>query len=128
MQKTIGAVESAGVVQRAMRRNDVVLVGKPDMWNFYGRINRILDEAHAEVICCGKHVRRMPMTDLTVDNEYKGYAHEGERFRRMPTLRRLKQMAARYSPEVWKRKRSEPTAYEAITAKWDRIPEPSAEE
>jgi hypothetical protein len=100
-----------------MRRNDVVLVGRDRMYSFYGRINRILDDGHAEVICCGKHCQAVPMSDLVVDKNYKGYSVNGL-WNRMPTLRKLKQMAARYNPEVWKRKRETRTASEAIVEKW----------
>jgi hypothetical protein len=103
---------------RTMRRNDVVLVGRDRMYSFYGRINRILDDAHAEVICCGKHCQAVPMSDLVVDKNYKGYSDNGL-WNRMPTLRKLKQMAARYNPEVWKRKRNTRTASEAIAVKWE---------
>lgn len=90
-----------------MKRNDVVLVGKPDMYNFYGRINRMVDSYHAEVICCGKHFQIYPIYDLRLDNAYKGNEHG-----RMPTLRKLKQMASQYNNKVWKKNRKRTTSHE----------------
>jgi hypothetical protein len=88
-----------------MRRNDVVEVGKPDLYNFYGRIISVRGD-QAYVVCCGAHHRWMPVSELRV-SDYRGYQdHHTGRFRRMPSLRRLKQMAARYDKAIWKRNHS----------------------
>jgi len=102
----------------ALRRNDVVLVRPDQMYSFYGRVVRMIDPDHAEVICCGKHCETYPLSDLKGDNAYKGYVDRRGVWNRMPTLRKLKQMAAFYNPEVWKRKRKTRTASEAIAAKF----------
>lgn len=88
-----------------MRRNDVVLVGKPDMWNFYGRINRLVGCDRAEVIYCGRNWGEFVLADLRLANDYRGYTDHNGRFERMPSLRKLKQMAARYDKNVWRRNR-----------------------
>lgn len=95
------------MLPRMMKRNDVVLVGPIDMHNFYGRINRMIDDQFAEVIYCGRNWGVKRIVDLKVD-DYKGYIEDG-RYHRMPTLRKLKQMAARYDKRVWKRRRNDPT-------------------
>jgi hypothetical protein len=88
-----------------MRRNTIVR-NKNDNgpWSPFGRVTRRIDATHVEVIDCGKIVRICDVADLEVHNEYKGFrnAHNG-RFYRMPTLRRLKQMAARYDKTVWRK-------------------------
>lgn len=90
-----------------MRRNDVVLVGKPDLYRFYGRIVSVGELI--EVVDCGRNRRFMPADELE-PTDYKGrdeydWKGGGGRFLRMPTLRKLKQMAARYDKTVWKRNR-----------------------
>lgn len=86
-----------------MRRNDIVLVGPKDMYNFYGRINRIINEELVEVIYCGRNWGIKKICDLELAS-YKGYFDKG-RLIRMPTLRKLKQMAAFYDKKIWKHNR-----------------------
>ena len=135
-----------------MRRNDIVLVGKPDLYNFYGRIVEKIDDEHYKVVDCGRACGIWHYTDLTLANNYKGYkikkchdisewryncmeakyCNEGwvdvmvigwpnffekvvdesgnvvymcvhDVFVRMPTLRHLKQMCAKYDKNVWKK-------------------------
>ena len=56
-----------------MRRNDIVLVGKPDLYNFYGRIVEKIDDEHYKVVDCGRNYGVWHYSDLTLSNEYKGY-------------------------------------------------------
>lgn len=113
-----------------MRRNDVVMKSREDMYRFYGRVVRIVGDK-ALWICCGLHIHLTPVKDLEVV-DYKGriewcpwedgmkpyyhktkdgwpdwerikYKRPADRFERMPTLRKLKQMASRYhGKNVWK--------------------------
>jgi hypothetical protein len=86
-----------------MRRNDIVMESKGEGWSPYGRINRRVGDKW-EVIDCMRNISLYAETELNVCNDYKGFhEHYNERFIRMPTLRRLKQMAARYNKRVWKR-------------------------
>lgn len=84
---------------------------------FYGRVWRILDAEHVMVIDCGKHIQIYHPDDLEVF-DYDGRPDgdpSGDQdfirnrfpvFYRMPSLRRLKKLAAHYAKEtVWKRKR-----------------------
>lgn len=110
-----------------MKRNDVVMEAKPDQYRFYGRIVKIIGEK-ALWICTGRHIHLTPLKDLE-KVDYKGIQEWGasdgwiryfERnkngqldfekvkykrpphFDRMPTLRKLKQMASRYhGRNVW---------------------------
>lgn len=92
-----------------MRRNDIVLVGKPDLYNFYGRINRVLGDGNYEVVDCGAHMKVRHESELRLANDYKGKFEWGKgenaRFLRMPTLRKLKQYAREYAPYVWVKNR-----------------------
>lgn len=94
-----------------MKRNDIVYYNKDDCFKPYGRINKTVSDTHVQVIDCGKFVRILPICDLTLVENYTGYWYcsgngcATERFHRMPTLRRLKQMTARYDPSVWKHKK-----------------------
>jgi hypothetical protein len=90
------------------KRNDVVFEKKPECgFTLYGRINRILSATEIEVIDCGKFFT-VYRPDQLEKIEYKGYWWKyGDklRFNRMPSLRKLKQMAARYDKRVWKKYR-----------------------
>lgn len=94
------------------RRNDVVFKTN-ESHIMYGRVNRRIDENHVEVIDCGRYVTVYHIDELTVDNDYTGYIDtygplrkRYPVFRRMPTLRQLKQRAAYYNKAVWKRFRT----------------------
>lgn len=95
-----------GTNGEAMKRNDVVLVDK-NMYRFYGRVNRKIDDDHYEVIYCGRNWGIIHVSELELDNSYKGKPRWGqpEIFDRMPSLRKLKQMAAYYDKKVWKKNR-----------------------
>lgn len=98
---------------RKIRRNDIVVYKHdPGFWAPYGRVNRVIDEGHVEVIDCGKYIRILPVEDLEVHNFYRGYwdtagvlREKFPVFRRMVSLRKLKQMTSNYNDQVWKRKR-----------------------
>lgn len=111
-----------------MRRNDVVMLKEPDMYRSYGRIVRIIGD-RALWIDCGRFINFTALVDLEVV-DYKGriewssdgtrtYFHRGadnwpdfsrvkferpaDHFERMPSLRKLKQMASRYAGKnAWK--------------------------
>ena len=112
-----------------MRRNDVVMLAEPDMYRFYGRVVKFLDDKTVLWICCGLHLNVSKVSELEVV-EYAGkkeivkvYRRTGgkdglgypardygapsleiERFRRMPSLRKLKQRASRYAGRsVWRK-------------------------
>ena len=86
-----------------MKRNDVVLVGKPDLHNFYGRVNRVLPGGRYHVVYCGSNHGIFLGSELH-PSDYTGYYNEFYgRYFRMPTLRKLKQSASRYDQRVWKR-------------------------
>lgn len=113
-----------------LRRNQVVMEAKPEMFRFYGRVNRRIDDERVEVIDCGKHVTVYRNDELEVV-DYEGYwdtvrtkipgtateysedlqewfGHqfaEWEVWRPMPSLRRLKQRASCYNKSVWKKNR-----------------------
>jgi hypothetical protein len=120
-----------------MKRNDVVMIAKPDLYRLYGRIVRIIDDK-ALWICCGLHIHLTPISMLEkVDyvgtwewchsDEVVNYYHKDKdgyptswvprwsrppHFQYMPTLRKLKQMASRYHKRnVWKT----PLDYEFLT-------------
>jgi hypothetical protein len=109
-----------------MRRNDVVMIAKPDLYRLYGRVVRIIGDK-ALWICCGLHIHLTPISMLEkvdyvgtwewandsengmVNYYYKDQSLPGwpdfsrpprwrrpVRFQYMPTLRKLKQMATRY--------------------------------
>lgn len=104
-----------------MKRNDIVRKDA-DGW-FYGRVVRVLDPETVLWICCGLHIHVTKKEALVVDNAYGGFIerktvyakgnHKGiggdehisetSRLRRLPTLRRLKQLASRYhGRNVWR--------------------------
>lgn len=87
-----------------MRRNDIVACDD-NGWVFYGRINRVVDAEHAEVIDCGKFVRILHCSKFEIANDYKGYRTHKGHLVRMTTLRRLKQITSQYNKTVWKKYR-----------------------
>jgi hypothetical protein len=92
-----------------MKRNDIVLVDKGSPQRLYGRIIRIIDSEHAEIIDCGKFCRILHKDTFEIDNDYSGYwmFHNGkERWYWMPTIRKLKQITAFYNPNVFKKNRN----------------------
>lgn len=95
-----------------MKRNDVVAEKHTDgSWYVPARINRVLSETEVEVVCCGHFFRRMEIAKLENVN-YKGrwdtFSDHRKRYPvwyHMPSLRKLKQRAARYNRNVWKQTR-----------------------
>lgn len=108
-----------------LKRNDIVCE-KDVSWVVYGRINRVIDAETVEWIDSCKQINISKMSDLVLSNDYKGRHEEiriykrdrygeiiypdnwnGEigvllkmeihRFRRMTTLRKLKQRASHYA-------------------------------
>lgn len=103
---------------RPSRRNDVVYDRTEEanggFWSPYGRVWRRIDPTHVQLILCTKDI---PIrADVDVQRvTYKGrWETKWDRelgevvptfFRYMASLRRLKQMAAYYHPEVWKQRK-----------------------
>lgn len=75
----------------------------------YGRVSRVFDDGRVEVIDCGRNVTVLYRQDVIVCS-YKGYINRDSlnhpRFIRMTGLRKLKQLASRYTDTIWKRKRN----------------------
>lgn len=93
----------------AVKRNAIV-GDREAMIGSYGRVSRVLDAEHVEVIDCGRMFRKVRIADLAIANDYRGYWDDRgplrERhpvFVRMPSLRKLKQMALRYNPSVFRK-------------------------
>lgn len=89
-------------------RNTIVRM-KGTGFAHYGRINKVLPDNQYEVIDCGRHVSIVDHDVIEADG-YKGlydWGHEPDdkypRFRHMTTLRRLKQKACIYNPDVWRK-------------------------
>lgn len=93
-----------------MKRNDVVFVG-----SFYGRINRKVDDEHYEIVDAGRYFRILHVSEFEHTPEYKGkwsswnhrdeFVPDNPKFYRMHSLRKLKQLAARFDKKVWKKHR-----------------------
>ncbi len=109
-----------------IKRNDVV-VQTGASWQMYGRVVRRIDETHVEVIDCGKHITVYKDTELTV-SDYKGYwdtwGRKTPRWRPMPTLRKLKQMAAYYRDDVWRKQKMSRRGFDYQFEKSSRIRAP----
>jgi len=93
-----------------VKRNDIVGSKLGGGYMVFGRIIRRIDETHVEVVDCGKHITVYADEDLEVHNDYKGYWDTWGRadrpvFRRMPTLRKLKQTASYYQEAAWKKRK-----------------------
>jgi len=96
-----------------LRRNDVVCNKNGDgPWVPYGRVNRRIDDGHVEVIDTQRYMEIYADYELERidyvgrwDDQYSDLRREYPIYIRMPTLRKLKQMAGRYNPTVWKRNR-----------------------
>lgn len=94
---------------RPLRRNDIVIRTDHEFFACYGRVNRILDAATVEVAWGKDGIRPEPASLLQCHNGYRGYLdtrHERAVFRRMPTLRRLKQEAISWGRGSWARNRA----------------------
>lgn len=107
-----------------MKRNDIVAPINSG-YVFYGRITHVINDDQVRVIDCGRQIKIYQKSDLELV-DYKGKAnyivtrrkpnedawkpeHFGTGWVRgeynwMPSLRRLKQMAARYSKDAWAHK------------------------
>jgi hypothetical protein len=92
-----------------MKRNDIVMeVECKGFWSPFGRIVRRISTAEVEVIWCTKQIEVVKESDLILKNDYKGFwipINGVQRWIPMSTLRKLKQMASRYNPNVWKKNR-----------------------
>lgn len=89
------------------KRNDIVAKKNPDdgPWKPYGRVSRRIDSDRVEVIFSTQEVAILYKVSLE-HVEYSGYWRMKagkERWHTMPSLRRLKQRAARIDKTVWKR-------------------------
>lgn len=77
-----------------MRRNDIIHIIEPH-FQPYGRIISKVDDDHFKVVTCFRDVSIRHRDELVIRNDYKGHWWL-DRFYRMPTLRKLKQMAWKY--------------------------------
>lgn len=90
------------------KRRQVVMEAKVDMFRFYGRVWKIVDEHHVIVIDCGRHVTKYHVDDLIACDDYKGFMserwwhHEARRkvWIPMTSMRRLKKRARYYNPTL----------------------------
>lgn len=100
-----------------LRRNDVVIKknGDANGHAFYGRVLGRIDFDHVEVIDTGKYVNIYADEDLEL-SDYRGYLDDGYSslrikypvYRRMPSLRKLKQARSYYDKRIWKKNRITP--------------------
>ncbi len=100
-------------VSAPLRRNDIVVRTDHEFFAYYGRVNRVLDADFVEVAWGKDGIRREPTSLLEHHNGYRGYldARRGRAlFRRMPSLRRLKQEAISWGRGAWARDRRRSTA------------------
>lgn len=92
-----------------MKRNDIVICKNDDYWRPYGRIWKKGVGDHFIIINCMREVLAIKEKDLEVNNEYDGFwgtsgnGCSTERFQRMPSLRRLKQMASKRNKGIWRK-------------------------
>lgn len=132
------------MTERKLRRNDIVHVPSvraDEHGNtvygeccFFGRVNRRIDADHVEVICSGRHITVFPDSVLNRD-DYKGtWVPYGPRkldedyndirqraFLAMSSLRKLKQRASFYYPEVWARNRKRIAEGEEVMSRKARM-------
>lgn len=102
------------------RRNDVVVSTRHDFWSPFGRVARTIDADTVEVAWGKDGIRPESVSTLEIHPHYRGYVDRGrstcdpvtgERtyphatFRRMPSLRRLKQAAISRGRGCWARDR-----------------------
>ena len=90
--------------------NDIIANKQDTCFASYGRVSRIFNDGRVETIDCGKYIRVCYPDDLEIYNDYTGYwsrsrPEQYPLFIRMPSLRRLKRMAAHYDKTVWKKYR-----------------------
>lgn len=89
-----------------LKRNDIVGEKEPNgFFAPYGRIIKRVDSDHVLVVDCNKDLTIYQDVDLDIFNDYKGYHDCRNRYRRMSSLRKLKQMASRYHPEIWRKRK-----------------------
>jgi hypothetical protein len=81
-----------------MKRNSVVIDKDKDLFNFYKRVWKVVDEETVITICCGLHVKLEKKSDLELVN-YTG-RYDGKHFLGMSRLRSLLKGARRYNPEL----------------------------
>ena len=96
------------------KRNAIVTEKEGEGWLPYGRVIRFINDEYVEVIDTIKNITTYHIDELIVV-DYKGYWESSdiqgslrERFpiyHRMPSMRKLKQIASGYHPLIWKRNR-----------------------
>lgn len=83
-----------------MKRNDIVLCGIPDSWNFFGRVHRQFDDNHYIVACCGSHYMVYHKDHLILKPDYHGYKRATGSFCKMTSLRKLLIQCKKYNPDL----------------------------
>jgi hypothetical protein len=81
-----------------MRRNSVVIDKEKDLYNFYKRVWRVIDDENVVTICCGLHVKVEKVCGLELV-DYSG-RYEGKHFLGMSRLRSLLKGARHYNPTL----------------------------
>lgn len=92
----------------SLRRNDIVWEkqARAENWSPYGRVVRRIDPQRVEVVFSTQDFSVMRDDDLERVEGYQGYSYVKngkDRYHRMPSLRRLKQRAARFDKTIWRR-------------------------
>ena len=109
-----------------VKHNDIVQ-GPSDggPWSPYGRVSRFMNVDHVEVLDVLSNATIHHVDELTVHNDYRGrndtkydsLGYEYHVWHPMPSLRRLKQMRARYDITVWKKVRKNKKLYMELILK-----------
>jgi len=83
------------------KRNDITFPLNKDGvrdGGMFGRVWRIIDDHHVQVVDSGKNVRIYHENDLDIANDYKGYVdRDTKRLVRMTSLRKLKKSSQDYN-------------------------------
>jgi hypothetical protein len=82
-------------------------------WSPYGRVIRCVGDYEVEIVDVTRHVQIYDVADVMIVHNYKGMWQNPHSDLRqaypvwipMPSLRKLKQMASGYNPQVFKKNR-----------------------
>lgn len=82
-----------------MKRHSIVYYnGDGGFFRVYGRVHLFKGD-YALVVDTGKYYRWLPIKDLVVLNDYKGYVDHKGHFVKMPTLRNMLRYRVGYGQE-----------------------------
>lgn len=91
------------------KRNDIVVMKRDDSFYApYCRVNKVFPETkEVEIISNMKDYEILKFDEVELHNDYKGYYDSYQKvFIRMPSLRKMKQTASCYHPEVFIKNRN----------------------